>query len=486
MHYPWWHVPFLTAPMLIAAIAVLHVFVSMYAVGGGMFLAAETGFARREGRRDYLGYLKDHAKFFILLTVVYGAITGVGIWWTIGLASPVATEALIHAFVFGWAMEYVFFAIEVVAAFVFYYFWDRLPPRTHVQIGWIYAGAAWISLVLITGITAFMLHPGRWPENHGFWTGFLNPQFLPQTIARTGGALLLASLYVYLHASFRLKGDGLLEMIGRRSARPGLLGAALVTLGGLWWYAALPDSAQAALVAAAPLNILMSIIFAVTAIVFVMLYLGPYRRPGWVSPGFSILLFSFGLAAVGTGEFIREAVRKPYIVYDVVWSNQIYKDELMPLRERGYLEGGVWTRAWVARRYPQAVSWEGAAAWAAGSMRTAGTAGTLKIDERSLLELPPVDRKKVGEVLFQYHCNDCHASTAGLSAVAHLTRGWSEEMIRLVVEHPERAHFFMPPWAGTPEEAALLQEYLAAISEPFPKGLPDLGGPPGQVGRDRP
>jgi AGZA family xanthine/uracil permease-like MFS transporter len=35
---------------------------------------------------------------FILLTVVYGAITGVGIWWTIGLASPLATEALIHIF----------------------------------------------------------------------------------------------------------------------------------------------------------------------------------------------------------------------------------------------------------------------------------------------------------------------------------------------------------------------------------------------------
>ncbi len=93
--------------MLIAVISVLHVLVSHYAVGGGLFLAVETQYANRPKNPDYLAYLKDHAWFFILVTVVYGAITGVGIWWTIGLASPLATETLIHVFVFGWAIEYV-------------------------------------------------------------------------------------------------------------------------------------------------------------------------------------------------------------------------------------------------------------------------------------------------------------------------------------------------------------------------------------------
>ena len=127
-----------------------------------------------------------------------------GIWWTIGLASPLATEVLIRTFVFGWATEWVFFVVEITAAFIFYYYWGRLAEKTHVIIGWIYAAAAWISLVLITGITAFMLNPGVWatdPTRRDFWTAFFNPQFLPQTIARTGGALLLSSLYVYLHAS---------------------------------------------------------------------------------------------------------------------------------------------------------------------------------------------------------------------------------------------------------------------------------------------
>jgi hypothetical protein len=67
MHYPWWYVAHLTAPMLIGIIAVVHVLVSHYAVGGGLFLAMETGYAYRQGDREYLAYLRGHARFFILI-----------------------------------------------------------------------------------------------------------------------------------------------------------------------------------------------------------------------------------------------------------------------------------------------------------------------------------------------------------------------------------------------------------------------------------
>jgi cytochrome d ubiquinol oxidase subunit I len=452
MHYPWWHVPFLTGPMLIAVVSLLHVVVSHYAVGGGLFLAAETQHAYRTGNRVYLAYLKDHAWFFILVTVVYGAITGVGIWWTIGLASPLATEALIHVFVFGWAMEYVFFLVEVTSAFIFYYYWDRLDPWTHQMVAWIYAFSAWMSLVLITGITAFMLNPGGWPAHHRFWTAFFNPQLAPQVLARTGGSLLLASLYVYLHAALTVKPPRLYRLIESRSARPALLGAVLVVIGGVGWYVWLPQSARAALVDASVLNVLMVLLFACTVAVFAMLYLGPYRNPGWLSPGFAILLFASGLGAITTGEYIREAVRKPYILYNVVLGNQILPEEIPPLRRSGYLEGGTWTKALVAARYPQVMS-----------------AG--KVDAAKLLGLPESDQVHLGETLFQYHCNDCHAAADGYSALTQLTRGWTAEMIHPVVEHPEKAHFFMPPWAGTTEEAELLTKYLVSIAPPHPPGM---------------
>jgi cytochrome d ubiquinol oxidase subunit I len=457
MHYPWWYVPFLTAPMLIAIVAVVHVLVAHYAVGGGLFLALETQYAYRTKNRAYLEYLKSHAWFFILLTVVFGAITGVGIWWTIGLASPLATATLIQTFVFGWAMEYVFFVLEIVSAFIFFYFWGRLAPKIHTTMGWIYAGSAWMSLVLITGITAFMLHPGSWLEHRTFWTGFLNPQFVPQTLARTGGAFLLASLYVYLHASLKVKDPALRDLIAARSARPALLGAALIVLGGLGWYAFLPESARAALSAAAALNVMMVLIFVITVAVFVMLYLGPYRHPGWLSPGFAILLFVFGLSAFSTGEFIREAVRKPYIVYNVVMGNQLLVDEVRDVQRRGFLESGVWTRAWISSQYPQV-------------MRDG------RIDTARLPALPEADQRRIGEAIFTFQCNNCHATRVGYSAVSHLTRGWTPALIRSVIDHLNEATFFMPPWVGTSEEADALAKYLSLIAHPRPRGMePELG-----------
>ncbi len=454
MHYPWWHVADLTSPMLIAAIAVAHVLVSHYAVGGGLFLAVEARHAYRTKDGEYLAYLRRHARFFILLTVVFGAISGVGIWWTIGLASPLATEVLIRTFVFGWATEWVFFVIELTSAFIFYYYWGRLPEKTHVIIGWIYAVAAWISLVLITGITAFMSNPGGWIDERSFWVGFFNPQFLPQTVARTGGALLLSSLYVYLHASLTVASPRLRDMIAARSARPALMGAVLVTGGGAAWYYFLPESSKALLESAAVLNALVFIIFASTVAVFFLLYLEPYRNPGWLSPGFAGTLLLFGVAAFSTGEFIREAVRKPYVVYNIVLGDQITPDQAAGLRRSGYLDGGTWTRQIMADRFPQVLD------------------SDRRIDpEKLLTELKPAERVAVGEMLFQYHCNDCHAARRGYSAVGPLLSGRPRDMVRSLVEHLDVGNYSMPPWAGTPQEAEVLTDYLMSIAPPRPRGM---------------
>ena len=62
----------------------------------------------------------------ILVSTVFGAISGVGIWVVAGLISPAAISALIHTFVWGWAIECVFFILEIVAALIYYTTWDRI------------------------------------------------------------------------------------------------------------------------------------------------------------------------------------------------------------------------------------------------------------------------------------------------------------------------------------------------------------------------
>ena len=49
MNYPIWDLP--ASGLLIAFVAILHVFVSHFAVGGGLFLVLLERRARRDGRR---------------------------------------------------------------------------------------------------------------------------------------------------------------------------------------------------------------------------------------------------------------------------------------------------------------------------------------------------------------------------------------------------------------------------------------------------
>jgi cytochrome bd-type quinol oxidase subunit 1 len=118
MNYPVWNVAF-GAGLLIAVVAILHVFVSHFAVGGGLFLVVTERKARRNKDSALLEWLKSHTKFFVLVTVVFGVVSGVGIWFTIGLISPMATSNLIHAYVWGWAIEWIFFFVEITAALLY-------------------------------------------------------------------------------------------------------------------------------------------------------------------------------------------------------------------------------------------------------------------------------------------------------------------------------------------------------------------------------
>ncbi|HSM13875.1 MAG TPA: cytochrome ubiquinol oxidase subunit I, partial [Thermoanaerobaculia bacterium] len=129
-----------------AAIAVVHVFISHFAIGGGLYLVVTEHWARRRNDAAALAYLERLSRFFVLTTLVAGALTGVGIWFVIGLLNPAATELLIHHFVWGWAIEWTFFAVEILAAILYYYGWRRMGARAHLALGWIYFVAAWLSL----------------------------------------------------------------------------------------------------------------------------------------------------------------------------------------------------------------------------------------------------------------------------------------------------------------------------------------------------
>lgn len=522
MDYLWWHIPVITSPMLIAFIAVVHILVSHYAVGGGIFLAWELGYAYRKKNDPYVAYLRRHAQFFILLTVVFGAITGVGIWWTIALTSPLATEMLIRTFVFGWATEWVFFIIELVAAFLFFYGWPEtgrigsLPRKTHLLIGWIYASAAWISLVLITGITGFMLHTGNFLEHPTFWTGFLNPQFIPQTLTRTGGSLLLASLYVTLHASVCRLNPEMTKLVVGRMGRFALTGVILSILGVIMVGMNLPLTAEYTLLRAAAVNVILSVGAGAAALLVVFL-ITVTCRPGWLTPLGASAMFVLGLVAFTSAEFVREAIRKPYVVYDVVMSNQIYKADIAKIRHQGLLQSGYWTRLYMQEKFPYTVipctgEEPGSIPSTGDALETSlapgvdvgkkesvriGKAGSAdRMDSQvnvlsevvpkktadfpvknvsrnqnirlDLTRVLPQDRVAVGKVIFMHHCNDCHAENLGYSGIAPLATSRSREEMVSFIKNLNSMVYYMPPWCGNDTEAELLVDYLRSVAFPYP------------------
>ena len=195
MNYPFWDIPHLGSGWVIGLIAIYHVMISQFAVGGGFYLPLAERKAMRMTdpalRADWLKQLASHSKFFLILTAVFGTVSGVGIWFAIGLTHPEATSTLIHNFVFGWAMEWVFFMVELTTIAVYYYTWNRIPEKLHLKVGWVYAGASAATLIIINGILSFMLTPGdTWigvagtgHEASKFWNAFFNPTYWPSLAA---------------------------------------------------------------------------------------------------------------------------------------------------------------------------------------------------------------------------------------------------------------------------------------------------------------
>jgi mono/diheme cytochrome c family protein len=441
MDYPIWDVA-VGGGVLIGAIAVLHVVVSHFAVGGGLVMAwAEATLVRRPDPA-LRALLKRASLMLILVSTVFGAISGVAIWFVIGLVHPAATSALIHTFVWGWAIEWAFFLLEVVTALAWYATWDRVRPRTHLLLIVLYAFAAYMSLVIIQGILGFMLTPGRWLETRGFWDGFLNPTYLPGLLFRTGVCLLLAAAYLTL-AALRERDREARSRLVRFLARIGVAGILLATAGLFWWKGVLPAEVQANFLGAKPLIASLAtgwrhMFFSLGAAAVLALLAALFPRSVRWPQAVLALLAAFGL--LGGYERAREGARKPFIVRGYMFSNGILVSEIPALNRDGILSKARW------------------AAHEAGR--------------------DPVSR---GRAVYRAQCAACHTLDGYLS-IRKMTAAADADFLSLFLtslrddgakwtaKPPGKPDFpFMPPFVGTDEELSALVAYLDSLKVPKPE-----------------
>lgn len=421
MNYPVWYLPEIGGGFLIALIAVLHVFVSHFAVGGGLYLiyAEKKGLAEKNA--DILAFTKRHARFFLLLTMVFGSITGVGIWFIIALINPAATSFLIHTFVFGWAAEWVFFLVEIVAAFVYFYMFDRMDPATHLKIGWIYFLSAWMSLLLVNGIIGFMLTPGDWLTEQGFWRGFFNPSFWPSLFFRTCVAIMLAGCYGYLTASYT-KDIAVRQAMTRFSAQWSLVALAAAVPFGIWYVVVLPEQAMGLVMGKSP-TIALSVrwgIGAVACFLAITLIAG-ILRPAWNLKPVAFTAMLCALVAMGAFEWIREAARRPYVINEVMYSNMLKKAEVVELKKTGFLPSALWVRN---------------------------------------REVSAGNQKAAGKELFIHQCYACHTVGGFNNDIVSRTAKMTYPALTSYIGRMHEIRPFMPPFAGTDIEAKALAAYI--------------------------
>ena len=433
MNYPVWQLDFAGGGLLIAAIAIFHVYISHFAVGGGLFLVLAEMKGHRENSPEILDYVKSHTKFFMLLTLVLGAMTGVAIWFTIALLAPAATSILIHNFVFGWAIEWVFFLAEIVAILIYFYTFGRMEKRNHLIIGWLYFIFAWLSLFVINGIIGFMLTPGDWLTTGNFWDGFFNPSFWPALFFRTFLCLMLAGLYGFL-TSTAIKEKALRLTMVRYCAK-WLLAPFLLFLASAYWYVQiLPPAAQQWFSNFNPeiAPFLQSFIM-ISPILFLGGLIMAIKLPQTAKRSLAIVLLLIGITYMGSFEYLREGSRRPYTLNGHIYSNSILKQDLAQVKANGILASAKWADK----------------------------------------EITDANHLKVGKQLYNLMCLSCHSIGGPIRDIKEMTAGFTSiTAMEARLSSMGTLKNYMPPFVGTPDERHALATYLIEEVQGRKEALP--------------
>ncbi len=443
MIFPSWELHGVSGGFLIAAISVIHVFVAQFAVGGGFFLVAAENLAERERSVALMDWTERHAKFFQLLTMVFGGLSGVAIWVVISLTAPAATSVLVRHFLFAWATEWCFFAGEIIALLFYVAGFAKvrsgaMDHATHKVFGKAYAAFAFLSLFVINGIVSFMLTPGQWLVTQNFWDGLFNPTFWPALVFRFLLCLALAGVFG-LFTAWRIREADDRQRAVQRCAGWLCLPALLLIPAAWWYYEALPAEIQAnilrytadikpflrAFMDSLPVLLLAGILL------FIRL---PKKTLVAAVPVLTIL----ALLTAGSFEFIREAARRPWVIHGYMYSNGITKELGQELDAKGVLAVSGWA-----------------------GLRAAGAETKTPLN---LEKLTPEQKTAFAGYLFAMQCSACHGEDGPMLTITKRVAGLPPAGVEAIIAGQGKLAWYMPPFFGLPEERHILAEYLVGLA----------------------
>jgi cytochrome bd-type quinol oxidase subunit 1 len=103
MDFPIFHADFLGNRMIIAIIGILHVIINHgLAVGLMPLITAIEHYGHKTNNQKYDNLAHKLLFIAFIITTTVGALTGVGIWLSVGLINPYSIGSLIRVFFWAW------------------------------------------------------------------------------------------------------------------------------------------------------------------------------------------------------------------------------------------------------------------------------------------------------------------------------------------------------------------------------------------------
>ncbi|MEW6456373.1 MAG: cytochrome ubiquinol oxidase subunit I [Acidobacteriota bacterium] len=434
--YPIWEVPFLTSGLILGLVAAFHILPSHLSTGAMWFNVFVETKAYRENRPELLEFLKKYTLIILVFAYVFGSLSGIGIWFSATVANPRGISGLIHNYVWGWATEWVFFIIEVTGIFVYFYTFGKVDKSTHLKIGWIFAIGSWTTMIIITGILAFMLSTGKWTETGNFFHGFFNQTYWFQLLVRTAFMFAVAAVYA-LAVGSSLKNEDVKKFIVKSASKWGMAGLIATAILFFLYLKALPTEAKDLFVVVPKgLTISLIISFSLVLLYFIYSNLRPLSLRVVPSILFIVVLF-IGIFSAERG---REILRKPYIIPKYMYSNQLIaisisskgvKDEVSLIKKKGILNVSPFVPA-------------------------------------NLRKINNENRMEAGRLIAMMQCSSCHTlNKKGLRPLPKMVKRSELNTVQDAVDLLDTLDAFpyMPPFLGTDEEKKALANYLISISK---------------------
>ncbi|MDQ0216283.1 mono/diheme cytochrome c family protein [Oikeobacillus pervagus] len=432
MNFPTVEFPWFGNGTIIALIAIVHVVISHgVAIGATtlMVTAEYNAFRQKDQKLD--AFAKKMAKWILIITTTAGAMTGVGIWFSTTVIQPDSIGSLLRIFFWAWVAEWVVFISEVVLLIIYYYTWDMYKESAkkikHIRIGIALCISSWITAAIITGVLAAKLTPGKWIETYSFWHAFFNPTYLPSLGFRTFLALLLAIGIVSFFVKWRVKDQALKNEIFRIFSIWAAISIPGILITAIWYLQSIPQEAYDLVVYSTGMSEKMFDVVNLTGLTVILLFIfwaaiKPKTLPFILS--FAVLCASMGFIA--EFEFVRESVRKPFVIYDYMYANGVLEKDAEKYNKEGVLAHSTFAK-------------------------------NKEVTVNNMYE--------AGREVYQGQCMTCHTVSGWRSKRAFENRldGWSEETIKNFIPTMHHARPVMPPFVGTEEELAALSHYLHEV-----------------------